>query len=78
MNQLRQRLVKAGICIDCQMKESDGSQRCGVCRAKNSRMQRERRQRLSNTPKALFARTRIKSYTTLMERGLIKPKGKKQ
>jgi hypothetical protein len=32
--------------------------------------------RLSNTPKAIFARTRIKSYTTLMERGLITPKGK--
>jgi hypothetical protein len=40
-------------------------------------MQRERQQRLSHTPKALLARTRIKSYTTLKERGLITPKGKK-
>jgi len=59
------------------MRESDGTQRCEVCRAKNNRMQRERRMRLSNTPEALFARTRIKSYTTLMERGLITPKRRK-
>lgn len=77
MSHLRQRLVAAGICIDCQVRESDGTYRCGVCRARNNRIQRERQQRASRTPKAIFAHTRIKSYTTLKERGLITPKGKK-
>ena len=74
---LRDRLIAAAICIDCQIRETDGgTQRCGRCRAANARMQREWRMKQSDSPKAIMARTRIKSYTTLMERGLIKPKRK--
>lgn len=77
MKPLRKRLQQAGICIDCQLNAATKTQRCGVCTARHNRVQRERQQRASRTPKAIFAHTRIKSYTTLKKRGLITPKGKK-
>lgn len=72
---LREKLIAAAICIDCQLRDTDGgTQRCGRCRAANARKQREWRLQQSDSPRAIMARTRIRSYTTLMERGLIKPK----
>ena len=72
---LREKLIAAAICIDCQIRDTDGgTQRCGRCRAANARRQRERQLQRSTSPKALLAKTRIRSYTTLIERGLLKPK----
>ena len=72
---LRESLIAAAICIDCQLRDTDGgTQRCGRCRAAHARKQRERQLKQSTSPKALLTKTRIRSYTTLMERGLIKPK----
>lgn len=69
---LRDQLIAQGICVDCQIRDAEETQRCARCRQRNNRMQRERKLRLSKTAKAIFAKTRIKSYTTLKERGYIK------
>lgn len=69
---LRDQLIAQGICVDCQIRDAEETQRCGRCRQRNNRMQRERILRKSKTAKAMFTKTRIKSYTTLKERGLIK------
>jgi hypothetical protein len=78
---LRDRLIAARICVDCQLELVAQLVRCARCNETHKRKARElyrAKQRPQYQPshpngkRAVMAAARLRSYTTAKERGLIK------